>query len=50
MDLFTSMTVFVTVVDQGNFTAAADQLEISRASTSKHIASLEDGVGGRLLN
>lgn len=50
MDLFTSMTVFVTVVDQGNFTAAAEQLEISRASTSKHIASLEDGVGGRLLN
>lgn len=50
MDRFTSMSVFVTVVDQGNFSAAAEHLQLSRASTSKHIAALENCLGGRLLN
>ena len=50
MDRLTSMSVFVTVVDQGSFTAAAEQLQLSRASVSKHIAALENYLGGRLLN
>ena len=50
MDRLTSMSVFVTVVDQGSFSAAAEQLQLSRATTSKHIASLENCLGGRLLN
>ncbi len=50
MDRLTSMSVFLTVVDQGNFSAAADHLQLSRATTSKHIAALENYLGGRLLN
>ncbi len=50
MDRLVSMSVFVTVVEQGNFTAAAEQLQLSRASASKHIAALENCLGGRLLN
>jgi len=50
MDRLTRMSVFVTVVDQGNFSAAAAHLKCSRASTSKHIAALENCLGGRLLN
>jgi len=44
------MSVFVTVVDQGNFSAAAEHLQLSRSTTSKHIAALENCLGGRLLN
>jgi DNA-binding transcriptional LysR family regulator len=44
------MSVFVTVVAQGSFTAAAEQLQLSRASASKHITALESCLGGRLLN
>jgi len=50
MDRLTSMSVFVTVVDRGSFSAAAEQLQLSRASASKHIAALENCLGGRLLN
>ncbi|HEC20727.1 MAG TPA: LysR family transcriptional regulator [Gammaproteobacteria bacterium] len=50
MDRLTSMSVFVTVVDQGSFSAAAEQLQLSRATISKHIAALENCLGGRLLN
>ena len=50
MDRLTSMSVFVTVVDQGNFSAAAEHLQLSRATVSKHIAALENCLGGRLLN
>jgi len=50
MDRLISMSVFVTVVEQGNFTAAAEQLQLSRASASKHITALENCLGGRLLN
>jgi DNA-binding transcriptional LysR family regulator len=50
MDRLTSMSVFVTVVDQGSFSAAAEQLQLSRASASKHVVALENCLGGRLLN
>ena len=50
MDKLTSMRVFATVVQSGSFTAAADALAISKAMVSKHIHSLEDLLGARLLN
>lgn len=50
MDRLTSMSVFTSVVEHENFTAAAEHLNMSRASASKHISALEDCLGGRLLN
>jgi len=50
MDRLTSMSVFIAVVELGSFSAASEQLQISRASASKHIMALENCLGGRLLN
>jgi DNA-binding transcriptional LysR family regulator len=50
MDLFSSMRMFVAVVDGGSFAAAADKLDISRAMVSKQIQKLEEHLGARLLN
>ena len=50
MDRLASMSAFVTVVDQGSFSAAAEHLQLSRATISKQIAALENCLGGRLLN
>jgi DNA-binding transcriptional LysR family regulator len=50
MDIVSSMKIFVAVVDQGSFAAAADRLDMSRAMASKSVAALEDHLGTRLLN
>lgn len=50
MDTLSSMKVFVAVVEAGSFAGAADRLEMSRAMASKHVLSLEDHLGTRLLN
>jgi DNA-binding transcriptional LysR family regulator len=50
MDLFSSMRMYVAVVDGGSFAAAADKLEISRAMVSKQIQKLEEHLGTRLMN
>jgi DNA-binding transcriptional LysR family regulator len=50
MDILVSMKVFAMVVEAGSFAAAADRLDMSRAMTSKHVSSLEDHLGTRLLN
>jgi DNA-binding transcriptional LysR family regulator len=50
MDLFSSMRMYVAVVDGGSFAAAADKLDISRAMASKQIQKLEEHLGTRLLN
>ena len=50
MDTLTSMKVFVRVAQAGSFARAADQLQISRAMVTKHIMSLENRLGLRLLN
>ncbi|MGK5078701.1 LysR family transcriptional regulator [Janthinobacterium sp. HLX7-2] len=50
MDLFSSMRMYVAVVDGGSFAAAAEKLEISRAMASKQIQKLEEHLGTRLLN
>lgn len=44
------MRAFVAVAETGSFTAAASQLNISRAMTSKHVMDLEAHLGLRLLN
>jgi DNA-binding transcriptional LysR family regulator len=50
MDLFSSMRMYVAVVDGGSLAAAADKLDISRAMVSKQIQKLEEHLGTRLLN
>ena len=50
MDRFENTKVFVSVVDAGSFTAAAERLGVSRAAASKHVLQLEDRLGARLLN
>ena len=41
------MRVFVTVVDLGSQSAAADHLDLSRPVVSRYLAELEDWVGAR---
>jgi len=43
------LRVFVTAAELGSFTDAAVQLHVSQAAVSRTIASLERGVGDRLL-
>lgn len=50
MDRLTSMGVFVKAVDMGSFAAAADDLGISAPMVGKHVRSLEERLGVRLLN
>ncbi|MDX1343766.1 MAG: LysR family transcriptional regulator, partial [Reinekea sp.] len=45
-----SMVVFAQVVEQGNLTAAAKHMGLSRAVVSYHIKKLESQLGVRLLN
>ncbi len=50
MDRFTGMAVFVKVVDASSFAAAARHFGMSPAMVSKHIQTLEERLGVRLLN
>lgn len=50
MDKLNAMQLFVRVVDTGSFTAAAEQLDMSRAMASKLVRTLEQQLGVRLLN
>jgi DNA-binding transcriptional LysR family regulator len=50
MDRFNSMAIFVEVVNQEGFTAAAEKLGLSRAQVSKSVMQLEAHLGTRLLN
>ncbi|MFO1067498.1 MAG: LysR family transcriptional regulator [Geminicoccaceae bacterium] len=49
-DRLTAVEVFVRIVETGSFTAAAEQLGLSRAAVSKQMLALEDRLGVRLLN
>src|SRR4249919_1440848 len=44
------MEVFRWVVELGSFSKAADRLDLSKATITTHIASLESRLGVRLLN
>ncbi|UEL24631.1 LysR family transcriptional regulator [Pseudomonas fluorescens] len=50
MDRLQAMRVFVTVVDLGSQSAAADHLDLSRPVVSRFLAELEDWVGARLMH
>src|SRR5712675_404532 len=50
MDLLTSLTAFVRVVDNGGFSAAGRKLNMSTTMVSNHIQALEERLGARLLN
>ena len=50
MDVFHSMQVFVSVIETGSFTRAAQALHLHRPAVSKTIQLLEQQLGGRLLN
>jgi DNA-binding transcriptional LysR family regulator len=50
MDRLTSMTVFAKVASARSFSGAARELGISQATASKHVQTLEDWLGVRLLN
>lgn len=50
MDRLHSMTIFVAVVKEESFTAAAEKIGLSRARVSKSVMQLETHLGARLLN
>ncbi|MDX1518909.1 MAG: LysR family transcriptional regulator, partial [Gammaproteobacteria bacterium] len=50
MDRLIGMKVFNAVARLGSFSAAAEELGISRAMASKYISDLENSLGARLLN
>ncbi len=50
MDRLNEMEAFVRVVDLGGFTDAARKMGLSKSAISKHVASLEERLGARLLN
>ncbi len=50
MDRLTSMAVFVKAADSGSFAATAAALGLSSQMVGKHVRSLEERVGVRLLN
>jgi len=50
MDQLVAMRVFTRVAERGSFGKAADELDISRAAASAHVAALEKHLGVRLLN
>ena len=50
MDQLLAMRVFVRVAERESFARAADELDISRAAASGHVAALEKHLGARLLH
>lgn len=49
MDRLTSMRVFLRVIDEGSFAAAARVLDMSPAVVTRLVANLEEHLGTRLL-
>ena len=50
MDRLTGISVFVTVVERGSLTAAAEALDMSRAMVTRYLAEVERWSGARLLH
>lgn len=50
MDTLFSLKVFRQVVQNGSFTRAAEQLNISTAMASKHVSHLENSIKAKLLH
>ncbi len=49
MDRLTAMSVFVRVVEAGNFTKAAESLDLSRPTVTRLVQRLESELKVRLL-
>jgi len=50
MDTLNAMKLYCHIVDAGQLSIAADQLNLSKGTVSKQLAKLEAHLGGRLLN
>lgn len=50
MDRFGAMQLYCRIVETGQLSIAADQLNLSKGAVSKQLAKLETHLGGRLLN
>ncbi|CAE6855523.1 MULTISPECIES: LysR family transcriptional regulator [Paraburkholderia] len=50
MDRLVAAKVFVTIVDRGSLTAAADSLDMSRAMVTRNLAQMEEWAAARLLH
>jgi DNA-binding transcriptional LysR family regulator len=50
MDKLANMAMFVRVVDTGSFAAAASEAGVSATMAGKHIRSIEQRLGARLLH
>src|SRR5262245_20061516 len=50
MDALQMMRVFARVAQRASFTAAAEDLRMSRAAVTKHVAAVEERHGVRLLD
>jgi DNA-binding transcriptional LysR family regulator len=50
MDRLSGIKAFLEVVGSGSFVAAAERLDVSTATVSKHVMHLEQRLGARLLN
>ena len=50
MDMLAGMAMFVRVVECGNFTAAAAASDVSSTMVAKHVRTIEQRLGARLLH
>ena len=50
MDKFEDIQAFITVVDTGSFTAAADRLGSAKSAISRRVSALEERLGVQLLH
>ena len=50
MDRLNAMSLYCRIVETGQLSLAADQLNLSKGAVSKQLAKLEAHLGGRLLN
>lgn len=50
MDRLSAMKLYCQIVDAGQLSIAADQLNLSKGAVSKQLAKLEAHLGGRLLS
>lgn len=49
MDKFEDIQAFISVVDAGSFTVAADRLDVARSAISRRVSALEERLGVQLL-
>ncbi len=49
MDTLEAMRVFVAVAERSGFSAAADALDLSTASVTRHVAAREERLGAARL-